>query len=249
MKTLGRLLVLLGTALSGSCGNATEQMIQRYRAGVEAKLAAIQAIGARLPAEVVPTGAPFVLTGPPPSFGDLGSGTNAIVMEEGHFATGAPLLEGFHLSPAHPLADPSSLLSGGEFAEKRPGTLELKEALLKDFSAVRYVLVLRRMELKAPVVKPVPRNPSLPPGAPKPDFLYEKGTSEGDLILFDLEQQKSVGGFRYYGESSPTITTTDLDPVSKMNNMLQDLRANTARSIKEEFQRRYASAVPPFARY
>lgn len=243
-----RVLLLLAAALSASCGKTPEAVIQQHRPAVEARLASIKAIAQLLPSEIVPTGAPFVLTGPPPSFGPLSSAAcNAILMEEDCFAYPDPPKPGFRFSAENPIADPVSLLSRGEFHGGRPGNRELMDELLKHFTALRYVLVVRGMEVRAPVIEPRKEKKPDPfqsrtPGA-NADFLFTSGTCDGDLILFDLETKKSVGGFRFYGKNSPQLMVSSID---QMGYLESDLRKNTTRSIAKDFLQRYPSAVPPF---
>jgi hypothetical protein len=247
MKPSGSVLLLFVAAtLLASCGKSTEAVIQERRAAVEGRLAAFQAVADQLGSEVAPTGAPFVLAGPPPQFGPMTGGPNAVVMETAHFQVSDPLPPGLHLCLENPIADASSLMKSGEFHGGRPGNRELKEQYLRNFLAVRYVLVIRSLEVREPVVQP--GRPSPPPDRNRPlqelpKGVFTKGTCEGDAILFDLDQKKSVGGFRFFGESSSNLTVSTAD---EQGYLRSDLRINTVRGICREFGLRYPGATPPF---
>jgi hypothetical protein len=227
----GRGLLILALVLS-SCGPSSADMINRYRTVTEAKLAAIRAVGARVATEFVPTGGPFELEGPAPEFTPSGSKSNAIVMEPDHFTTPEPPQARFRLTRENPIANAATLLKKGELYYGS-GNLEAKEEVLQDFTRLRYVLVIRNLEVK---------EAALTAGSSK---TFSGGTCEGDALLYDLDRCKTVGGFRFAGRSSEKVRVDANDAESYLSG---NLKTNTVQAIRAEFAKRYPGATPPYSK-
>jgi len=226
-------LVMIGAALAASCGPSPAQVVNRYRPSIEAKLAAIRAVEDRLPSEPVPTGAAFVLEGPPPEFAPSAGKVNAIVMEPDHFRYPEPLRYQFRLSRENPIADPVSLLKTGEFHGGRAGNSAMMEKVLREFGGLKYLLVIRNLEVREAALTPGRRD------------SFTGGSCEGDALLFDLDLGRSVGGFRFSGSSSEQVSAQTSNPQGFLG---ADLRINTVRIISTEFTRRFPGATPPYSR-
>lgn len=230
---MNRLALTLFLAAGLSCGPSSKTVVALHRTAVEAKLASIRAIGGLLPAELVPTGAAFTLNGPPPEFTPSPGKTNAVVMDVDHFAYPQPLLFKFRLSGDNPIADAVSLLGKGEF-HGRSGDAEETAAYLQQFSGLRYLLVIRNMDVQEPKVLT---------GKLGSKTSFSAGSCSGDAILFDIEARKSVGGFRFSGASSGEVQAGVSNPQGYLS---ADLRINTESLISAEFQARYPGSRPPF---
>lgn len=224
--------LLIAMAVLSSCGPSSADMINRYRPASEAKLKAIRAIGAKVAGEFVPTGGPFELEGPPPEFVPSPGKANAIVLEPDHFAYPEPPQSRFRLTRENPIANPAALLKKGEL-HYGSGNLETKEEVLQEFIRLKYVLVIRNLEVRDAALT----------GASTRTFTG--GTCEGDALLYDLESGRSVGGFRFSGRSSEKVRADMGDPEAYLTG---NLKTNTVGAIRAEFQRRYPGTTPPYSR-
>ena len=110
----GRGLLILAVVLS-SCGPSSADIIYRYRAPTEAKLAAIRVVGVRVATEFVPTGGPF-------EFGGAGAGVYAVERQVQRDRPGARSFRipgtaqaRFRLTWENPIANAATILKKGEF--------------------------------------------------------------------------------------------------------------------------------------
>ncbi len=137
-----------------------------------------------------------------------------------------PAPDASRICPKHPISDAALLVRQGFLPEQPPlpisGPREAALRLLTRVEELRYLLVLRTIN----------REPPREVGSRR----FEGGTFEGDVLVYDVEGPRYLGGFR-------VVTKLDFALVRKAPDGLSDEYIS---NVKSAFDRGLKSHVPGF---